>query len=247
MSLENFKGRKDALESILRYMGNDPVEPMYYRTNVLIHSERVSCLVRALSSLMTELFGEVFDPELANLMAKTHDDTEIGNGDVTLIEKQNFSEEDWKIYRKGEIEALERQSESWPKYAGRYQYMHLIFRYMHRKGPTEKLVGLCDKLDGLNECKHEVFAGNRRFIEPVRNYEKTIAGMRKDDIIREIMDSGHPLFDLERNYSLEFVAERSRPHTIWSIMQKTPDPSYDFWKILSLYNLPSNVLLEKKA
>lgn len=246
MLFHNFNGRKKALQNINRYMGKYPIVPMFYRTNVFLHSERVAHLVKSVSNIASYIFEAEFNPELAYLIAKTHDDTEIGNGDITLIEKQKFSAKDWRKYHEGEVKALEKQSESWPKYVAGYQYIHLIFRYIHMDTPIEKVVALCDKLDGLNECKHEVFAGNKKFIKPVKNYEFVLNEMSRDDDIAKILNTTHPLFELERDYSLDYLSSNARPHTLKSVMRQTRDPSYNFWKILSLYKFNPCTILDKK-
>ena len=87
MELELFSDREKKLSSIIRF-DMKRFDPMFYRTNLLIHSKRVYSLVKEIIPHLKSVYGDELDSEKALSLALVHDDAELVTGDVQLYDKK---------------------------------------------------------------------------------------------------------------------------------------------------------------
>ena len=87
---------------------------MFYRTNLLLHCQRVSLLVEDILEIVSESC-ENFNSDKALTLALVHDDAEIVTGDVQLYYKEKMSEIELAELEKQEMMAIEHLSSIWPK------------------------------------------------------------------------------------------------------------------------------------
>ena len=71
----NFVGRDEDLKTVKRY---HRYSPMFYRSNLLIHSKRVLTMVESLIPVVKNYFPN-FDEDASKIMALIHDDIEDGD------------------------------------------------------------------------------------------------------------------------------------------------------------------------
>src|SRR3989344_3516771 len=104
ISFEGFYGREDELKKVIRY---HKYVPMFYRTNLQMHSNRVLWLVEDLIPLAKKVYGSKFDIEKARTLAKVHDDAEVITGDVQLGHKLQMSSSELANVHSDEASAIE--------------------------------------------------------------------------------------------------------------------------------------------
>jgi len=97
---DGFYGREEKLKGILRY-NMERRTPMFYRTNLLLHCQRVNLLVEDILEIVSESC-ENFNSDKALTLALVHDDAEIVTGDVQLYYKEKMK---YLVSRKKEMVA----------------------------------------------------------------------------------------------------------------------------------------------
>ncbi|MBW2991254.1 HD domain-containing protein, partial [Candidatus Woesearchaeota archaeon] len=168
-----FNGREEELQKITRY-GMDRYTPMFYRTNVLLHSERVYFLLKNILPLIGSVYKSQLNSGKALTLALVHDDAEIISGDILLYHVERFSEEELARIREKEINAIEEISKKWPKTINSFNYKKLLYNALNIDTLEAQVVSFFDKTDAYCECLHEVHAGNDLFVNAVLAYVKRI-------------------------------------------------------------------------
>jgi len=87
INFEGFNGRDKKLRDIIRF-NMERFTPMFYRTNLLLHSQRVYLLVRDIMPVILPVYDDELNAEKALTLALIHDDAEIITGDVELYRKE---------------------------------------------------------------------------------------------------------------------------------------------------------------
>ena len=246
-----FERRNEQLKRIVRY---HKYKPMYYRTDLYLHSKRIVWLLEELIPYAVKVFPG-FNVELARTMAAVHDDLEISLGDIMLGDKITFTKEQTaELYIK-EQQAIEDVAAHYPDTFNGFRYRQLQQRYqmfeeyLHpdlgimMDDPEACLIRYCDKMEGFCEALHEIYAGNPVFNRghapgipgPIETYKKVFKEFpNKYTLFSRLKIFNHPLLQPPPDYNVEAIIAHGQPHTIKSIQKNTGYPHYDFWKRVSL-------------
>ncbi len=235
---KGFHNRQQDLAKINRYK---IYKAMYYRTNLVIHSQRVSWLIRELNPYALKAFGEAYDPFKAELMGLVHDDAEIVTGDIEAGIKNKMSIQELDSVNKLEENAISVLADRFPKKIGPYFYRELLQESLDHSTLESMVMQYADKFDGMGEALHEIYAGNRCFMtNVVNNYGKILLPIEHYlQYFEKFVDkfpAMRPLFDLDVEwfYSLpkvdfHAINKDSKPHTVDSINRLTGYLPYDLW------------------
>lgn len=219
---------------------------MYYRTDLLTHSRRLSWQLRAAARDLTHVFGPRFNLERAIALALVHDDHEIILGDVQLANKIKMTDGQLAKLDQAERRAIDQTAAGFPEKIGPYVYRDLLLEKLDSKTLEAQIVTYFDKLEGYMEALHEIFAGNICFATPPVNHYGThpIGGQAYIPILTEFgqkYPATAPLFGRDRlpfvapaPLDVPAIAAASRPHTLASLRATTGNSLYDYWRQLML-------------
>lgn len=243
---EGFDGREEVLQKIIRY--NMPQRtPMFYRTNLLLHSKRVNLLVNDVAQIFKQNYRDLFDVDKALTLALVHDDAEIVTGDVQLYYKERMSPEQLKEVANAEARAIEVLANRWPKDIKGFNYRSLLLHALNKDCLEAQVVSYCDKIDAYCEALHEVFAGNYHFNEPAVNYVRRINELPvKFPFLKICVPFQHPLLSLPQDVDVDNILQNGTFHTSESIGNITGLSHYDRWKELTIYHLGIECLVTIK-
>lgn len=234
INFSNFTGRDEALKNIKRF--NMPrFTPMFYRTNLLVHSNRVYFMVNDAAPLAS-MVSQEFDPEKARTLAHVHDDAEILTGDIQVYYKDRMTPEELAQLDQQEANAIEELSQQFPETINGYNYRSLLHHSLNKDCVESQLVSWMDKLDALCECIHEIRAGNSRYIGPARNYLENKLPPFPDNYptLQPILDIDHPLLNMPQALHLDHLLNMGREHSQRTVLQESAIPYYDHWKNLTI-------------
>ncbi|MBD3318848.1 HD domain-containing protein [Candidatus Woesearchaeota archaeon] len=246
ISFEGFEGREESLKTILRY--NVPRRtPMWYRTNLFLHSHRVFLIVRELLTRAVPIYGSALDPAKALTLALVHDDAEIVTGDHQLDDKEKWTKAQHEENHRKELAAIEELAARWPSQINGYEYRLLLTHALTKDCLEAQIVSLADKIDGFCESVHEVVAGNALFEEPVSLYpDRLNAFPKRFSKLRYLIPSAHPFLRLVQPLPVSALLSRGSPHTIGSVHLQTDSPHYEKWKQLSIAYIGRSCLVDRK-
>ena len=238
--LLSWKNREENLRKIKRY---HKFKVMFYRTNNLLHSQRVLYLLEEILPIVKSLYPD-FDEKKARLIALHHDNHEIvlEGGDIPLQYKLMMTDEESSDLQQKEILAVEMLSKSYPKKIKGYEYKQLSLHAIFKDCIEAQVVSFIDKIDGYCEAIHEVLAGNVIFLEPIINYNlKTFNDLiGKYPLITEVFKLKKNWFDYEIVVDIKGFFDDGliggKPHTKETIEKKTVIPQYEMWKYVTLKN-----------
>lgn len=229
-------GRKSALSSITRWA---PYNPMFYRTNNLTHTTRVSWLVEETLPTATDIMPN-FNSELAILLSLVHDDPEIITGDIQRGRKSRMRDEELLRLKQEELEAINRLYSRWPHSIKSYNYKHILHIAHNKNCPESMLVSYLDKLDALCESWHELFAGNRGFWQGDQGHRPPSRGTdlnklkQKYSTTSPLFRSDHILLSIFTPLNVDYILSIGKSHNKVSILQETGLKQYDEWKKITL-------------
>ncbi|MDP2683830.1 MAG: HD domain-containing protein [bacterium] len=241
---KDFTGREQKLRAITRY---SLYSPMFYRTNLYTHSQRVAWITHSLSENIKQAFGNTIDIKKAIIMAMIHDDPEIIMGDYQSGVKLKMSDQELKKIDEIEIKAIQKITSQFPKQIANYNYQELQKEIFQNKSPEAKLLKLTDRLEAFNEALHEIYGGNPTFAINVTNeygkiltpFEQYVEYLTK---FPEIYPGMKPLYLTESPFLLKpsmlnfkKIAETNNPHSPESLKLKTGYPIYDHWKSIVIH------------
>lgn len=236
ISFEGFPQRTERLQAIERYAAY-PI--MYYRTNLVLHSQRVCWIVEEIASFAVDTLPG-FDPELARSIALVHDDPEMVTGDINLVHKVRMSPTQLQEIEKREEEACDILARNAPELVNGFSYKELMLRAVYKDCVEAQVASLADKLDAYGESSHELVAGNQNFtlpldINPIDNYNRILGGFGdKYPLLKNLLTQDHPLLRKPEPYDVLETVRAGRPHTPESLQKDTGIPYYEFWKKLTL-------------
>ncbi len=244
-----YSDRVPILEKIIRY---ERIEKMMYRTNLYVHKERIMAMIQNMYPFISRIYPK-FNLELALTIADYHDDIEIIIGDISLQLKLLMNQSEKEILQEKEKMAIKKLLPIYPDKIGEEKKFKTktILEKAHEKNCLEsQFCSFVDKLDGMNEALHEIFAGNIIFLEPVINYlTKTLDNTdQKFFLIKELFKLDNPLFSFPVvNLCDYFDSGRkiATPHTKKSILTKTGIPHYDFWREVTISRFGSDLLTKQ--
>ncbi len=245
----SFRKREGDLQTLERY---GKFDVMFYRTNLLVHKNRVQAIVKALLPFAS--IYENFNAKKTLLISEHHDDYELilKGGDIPLQLKLLMSKKEEEDLKEREVLAAERMSQYYPKSVKGFKYLDLLMHSIRKDCPEAQLHSFADKLDGYCEAIHEVLAGNTIFLEPIINYNAKIFNNLENNfpLIRELFNGkgGHlfhfPVVDL-----IDFFQKGNlgpTPHTPETITKRTVIPHYEEWKKITLSIFPNGMELLTK-
>lgn len=232
------KKREAALKAIRRFHTFDV---MYYRTNLWLHSYRVSWIVEDMLPHVRSYYKKI-DGTKAKLLALVHDDVEILTGDVPSWNKPRMTVAEKRAFGRGELAAAKELAGRYPGSLCGYKYLDLAKEALTKKTIEAQLAAYADKMDGHNESLHEIFAGNLSFLSSAFYYGDRFASRAKEfPFLRRIQEvNGSPFLelklDINRTLFGEYRAFR-KPFTTRSIRMPTAFPWYDRWRALTIEHL----------
>ena len=249
IAFAGFNMREEALQNINRYdMGR--FTPMFYRTNVFLHSKRVYLLIKDVLPLINPVYKGLFNSQEALTLALIHDDAEIVSGDVLRYHAERWPQEKLAQVRVDEERAIEVLSNKWSKHLNGFNYRKLLYNALNKDTLEAQVVSFFDKTDAYCECLHEVFAGNKLFVNPAFAYVGTLDSYPvKFRELNKIMPSNNPLLVLPKDVTLNRlreIAEQGMFHTAISVSNITEFPQYDKWKEITIKNLGIDFLIETR-
>lgn len=226
--------RKEELEQIERF-SMYPV--MYYRTNLYIHSLRVSWFVGELIPFALQTWDN-FNQSLAMTLALVHDDAEIITGDIQLGHKLKMSPEQLAEVDRQEEKAIEIISQRFPLTVNGFSYKRLLVHALRKDCLEAQMVSLADKLDAYGESLHELLAGNKDFIPPCKNYTRILRDFsNKYPSLRDLFSCNHPLLSPPKDLNYLELASGGQLHTPETIKIPTDCPQYNLWRELTVKKL----------
>lgn len=201
---------------------------MLYRSNLLLHTERVGYLLEHYIPYAEQVFKSEFNSPMARAIAQVFDDFELEMGEMDPGER-NFLEIDSTVLearKKAAARDLLAHANGFS--INNISYGVLLTMARKRRNIESQLVHWCDSLNGFGESLHEVYAGNREiFIEPVQNYVAKLRAFPEQhpklaDLCEKIPDS----------FAIPEFEEPTRPHfhTEYSVQKQTGYAPYDHWK-----------------
>ena len=144
---------------------------MFYRSNLLLHTERVGYLLEQYLPYTEEVFGKDFNSSMARGIAKVFDDFEIEMGEISPEERVLLELDNKRMDERRKDAARKLISYSGSLSFNGFSYGTLLGMARRRGDKESQLVNWCDSFNGFGEALHEVYAGNGRlFMEPVESY-----------------------------------------------------------------------------
>ncbi len=215
--------------------------PIYYKTNLWIHTARISWIVREIATFLDTLRPGLFDIEKTVALSIVHDDTEIIVWDIVSPVKAAFSPEEKAAYEQDCRDSIDILYEAYGKDFTDYDYRELLLMEDAWDSLEYAIMKYADKLEGHLETYHELLAGNEAFDkECLENfwanaydlsYKWPITYLKKllDALDLTLEDiSWHPILDIYHKFSSEEVLSKSNGfHTKESIDVLTGFPVYD--------------------
>lgn len=244
--LAAFPGRSEGLQKVYRFVG-DPENPLFpvffYRNHIEEHNKSVRFLVDDVADVVESVYPS-YNPNLAGLIAITHDDPEmlIFKGrvnDVQLGQAVNMSAQELLEKERMEEERVRKMGERYPYTLGGYQYVWLLQRALKKDCLEAEVVSIMDKNVGWCETRKEIEAGNASVLIPSTPdpkveppgllYPKMINTkmLEKFPRLQRLRETGHPLFAEVPSRDYEEIAKNGRPVTRESILVPTGDRIYD--------------------
>lgn len=225
---------------------------MFYRSNLLIHSQKVLWFTEIIASNAKEVY-QGFDVEKAKIIALVHDDAEMVTGDIMAAEKSAESILQTAKRKQRELEAISVLCKKFPERAGNYSYRELLLEVLYQSSKESQVVDLADKFDGYGEALHDIFAGNRSLTlpyqqdreTPFEHYPPKLLHILTE-ILPELRNLNHPMLTPPIKFDIELTLRNGKPHTIDSLSRKTGHKQYDFWKKVIMEKGAVDYLLTQK-
>ncbi len=236
IDLVDFQGREEALEKIIRYK---KYYPMFYRTNLLIHTKRVRWMLEDMMFIFKKAFPEL-DCEKARILAEIHDDPETITGDTLYCLKCVMSQEETKKMKEEEENAIEELAKKWPKEINGYSYKKLLLHASRKDIIETILVSFVDKIDAWCESLHELFAGNRDFHVEKGIFSPPVQGTTIAELpfkypeLQKLFKYTHPFLAIIPRISKEEILRKGKLHTFYSLQAQTGITHYDHWKYITI-------------
>ena len=247
VDFSGFSGRDDELLKVKRYA---EIAPMFYRSDLLIHSRRVHAMLEFLWPIIEKTYPGKVDREKLLTLALVHDDAEVVTGDIQLIHKMYMSKDELAAVEEDEAKGIQTLIVRWPKQINGFSYEALLLHALNKDCLEAHLVSIIDKIDASCEALHELFAGNKEFIPAVETYEDQIpATIAKFPQLSALTSQDIPLFEQLCVLGKKDIAFSGHLHTKNSLGYVTGVPQYDMWKeiILEAFGVDVLCVCKEKA
>jgi len=235
---EGFNDREHLLRKITRY---SMYSPMFYRSNVFVHSQRVHWIIE---ELLPYANFPGFDAEKARTLALVHDDAEIITGDIQRGHKNVMTKEQLSQVYENERRAIPLMSQRWPATVNGYSYPVLLAHALDKDCLEAKFVNFADKVDGFGESMHELFAGNRLFAVPALDYTGFLQTFAQNfPELARMFSYEHPFLQAPVNPNVEEILKNGKLHTPEGVQRSTGCAQYDFWRKINLERNAEHLLV----
>ncbi len=228
INLEGFDGRQEALAGIKRYI-HPITQIMFYRTNDLIHSQRVLWHLEEAIPNILNVYGNSFDVGFARTLALVHDDVEILIGDVQLCDKEHMRHDQLDEILTEENRAIPRIVRMYNPVANGHDYGELLTAAKSKDRLEAQFVSFFDKFDGAGEAWHEVFAGNTHFLLPSEGYVRRLNEFSAKYPTMAEFFKRFSMY-LPEPFDFRSTVERGQLHTENSLLQDSGYAPYERWK-----------------
>lgn len=223
--------RAQKLGAIYRYSLFDV---MLYRSNLLMHSQRVQWIVDELTPFCKELGADI---EKTRVLALVHDDAEMIIGDIQAGHKAKMSKEELAVIEEREAQAARTLAAQYPKEVHGYNYEQLLLHAAHKDCIEAEIVSYADRFDAYSETLHEVLAGNLSLVWALMFYERWVASyLGKQPALKPLTAHFSPfiLAGDNRHQPMQVraahFAHLGKPHTRASLDTPTEFPFYNAWR-----------------
>lgn len=241
IDFSQFKGREENLKQIIRY---HKYTPMFYRTNLLIHTRRLVWMIEEFAEQILAVYPN-WNVEKSRTLASIHDDPEIITGDIQFGSKLNMSKDERKKLSNQEIAAIDLLKEKFPETINNFSYSDLLYEYENLQPDNLEgtIVKYFDKLDAFCEAYHELFAGNTTFargfgadiVSPAECYIPVLSDFPNTwPLFSKLRETGLEIFSLPEQPDVAYIMSTGQPHTPESIFSHTSIPHYNTWKTITL-------------
>ncbi len=255
MNDDIYKIRHEKLSNIWRYKWYET--PVYYRTNVSTHIQRMKIIWEEVCNILKELWIDIDTSYVLDLI-EVHDDEEIITDDIAAPIKEKFSSSEREIYESNQQKAREKLEDSFKSLFAETGKYEKLLNEEHQWGTLAyKILKFVDKLEANMEVSHEIFWGNLEvlsFHNPITNitingfkfsHERAIKTL--EDLLESIKVSRksiekYGIFNVLQIDWLQRIQTYTF-HTENSLQQNFPYLPYERRKNLLLENLPEG---EKK-
>lgn len=201
---------------------------MFYRSNLLLHSERIGYILEEYLPTAELTFGKDFQIPFARAIAKVFDDFEIDMGEINPKERVFLEINDTILEDRRKAAERELVKTANGLTIDGINYGTILAMARKRNILEAQLVHWCDGLNGFGEALHEVYAGNNSlFLEPVQSYiQKLRAFPEKNPKLANLFVSQEQYFTIPEFEMPLYPHFHSRT----SIQKETGYAPYDFWK-----------------
>lgn len=237
----SWKNREEDLRAVKRY---HTIKTMFYRTDLLLHSQRVPEIVRALLPEACAVYPDI-NSKLALAISKYHDDPEMVTGDVPLQMKLLMDDGALLKLKQGDLAAAEHLVKWYRNpLIGEFRYKDLLLQSIFKNSREAQLHSFADKLEGFSEAVHEVLAGNMAFLEALINYVSKTFGLsaEKFPLLADLFTKGSsfdfPVVELKPYF--DYGRRGPFLHTQETLELNSGIPFYELWKKVTL-SLPGGV------
>jgi 5'-deoxynucleotidase YfbR-like HD superfamily hydrolase len=244
--------RIEELKKVYRYVWS-PCDPMFYRPNLHIHSNRVEWISREIMKYLDRYRDKakvVIDTDLVVELARFHDDTEIITWDILAMDKESFSEESQNKHDNHSKRAIDILYENYWNISDKYNYADLLKLNEDKQWLEFKIVDFSDKLDANLEIAHELLAWNSAFaiklekwgidLHPFAYTRNKLFKILPEVLANYDMDLNleNTFLDLSWDYDSDYFLNKSKNHDLENLRTKSWYNSYDLW--IELHFRPEN-------
>lgn len=231
--------REEELKKVFRYVWS-PCDPMFYRPELLIHSNRVEWIATRIAKTLNGFENKV-NVDLVKELARFHDDTEIITWDYLAMDKEKFSKEKQSDYENDSQRAINILCENYKNISNNFDYRNILQILEEKEWLEFFIVDFADKLDAHLEICHELFAWNKAFtiilekwnldVDPF-DYTKNKLKKILPKIISNFewnFDLKNTFLDLEWDFDANYCLDKVRTHTLETLKKPTLYHLYDLW------------------
>lgn len=239
MNTINLLPRKEELKKVFRYVWS-PCDPMFYRPNLYIHSNRVEWIANEIAILLNNFENKV-NVELVKELARFHDDTEIITGDFLSMDKENFSKIQQNDYENDSQRAINILYDNYKNISEKFDYKDILQILEKKEWLEFNIVDFADKLDAHLEISHELFAWNKAFAIKLTKWNLDLQAFKytknklfqiKDKILSSFdteIDLKNTFLDLSWDFDTNFCLNKERKHSLETLKIPTLYHLYDLW------------------
>lgn len=200
---------------------------MLYRSNLLLHTQRVGYHMESLLPLAEKTFEGRINSDLTRAIAQVFDDFELDMGDYDPQQRAEIEEiiPDAMSNRRHAAHRILVKRFKTLNILG-IPYIVAIGAALRRKSIEAQIVHYCDAFNGFGEAYHEYLAGNMLFKDAVQGYVAKQRDPGRYPLLRPLFSHAPEVFALP----LSIPEPTGRLPTRETIILNTGYAPYDHWK-----------------